>query len=152
MYGCIIGIVFINMFSSFQDKGVYPNDINHFQYRYISNEHIKETKEVSEVLKKYQDKGILFLFEQSYYYKIVNDIRIDYFDLINTGNWGYNGSEKLENALKDKRDYIFVINKFSYIDSKQTDKVALNYVLENGTLIDEVYNFQFYIIDKKEEV
>lgn len=152
MYGCVIGIVFVNLLVTFQDRGVYPNDINHFQYRYISNKHIKETKEVSDKLMKYQDRGVLFLFEQSYYYKIVNDIRIDYFDLINTGNWGYNGSKKLEKALKDKSDYVFVINKFSYIDSKQTDKVALNYVLENGTLIDEVYNFQFYIIDKKEEV
>lgn len=148
MYGCVIGIVFVNLLVTFQDRGVYPNDINHFQYRYISNKHIKETKEVSDKLMKYQDRGVLFLFEQSYYYKIVNDIRIDYFDLINTGNWGYNGSKKLEKALKDKSDYVFVINKFSYIDSKQTDKVALNYVLENGTLIDEVYNFQFYIIDK----
>ena len=151
MYGCVVGIVFINLMVIFQDKGVYPNNINHFEYRYISNKHIKETNEVSDKLMKYQDKGVLFLFEQSYYYKIVNDIRIDYFDLINTGNWGYNGSKKLEKALKEKKDYVFVINKYSYVDSKQTDKVALNYVLENGTKIDEIYNFWFYIIEDKEK-
>ena len=150
MYGCIGGIVLVNLLVTFQDKGVYPNNINHFEYRYISNKHIKETKEVSNKLMKYQERGVLFLFEQSYYYKIVNDLKIDYFDLINTGNWGYDGSKKLEKALKDKKDYVFVINKYSYIDAKQTDKVALNYVLENGTKIDEVYNFEFYVIDKKD--
>ena len=93
----------------------------------------------------------MFLFEQSYYYKIVNDLKIDYFDLINTGNWGYGGSKKLEKALKEKKDYVFVINKYSYVDSKQTDKVALNYVLENGTKIDEIYNFGFYIIEDKDK-
>ena len=151
MYGCVVGIVFINLMVIFQDKGVYPNNINHFEYRYISNKHIKETNEVSDKLMKYQDKGVLFLFEQSYYYKIVNDLKIDYFDLINTGNWGYGGSKKLEKALKEKKDYVFVINKYSYVDSKQTDKVALNYVLENGTKIDEIYNFCFYIIEDKDK-
>ena len=151
MYGCVVGIVFINLMVTFQDKGVYPNNINHFEYRYISNKHIKETNKVSDKLMKYQDKGVLFLFEQSYYYKIVNDLKIDYFDLINTGNWGYGGSKKLEKALKEKKDYVFVINKYSYVDSKQTDKVALNYVLENGTKIDEIYNFWFYIIEDKDK-
>ena len=47
MYGCIGGIVLVNLLVTFQDKGVYPNNINHFEYRYISNKHIKETKEVS---------------------------------------------------------------------------------------------------------
>ena len=64
---------------------------------------------------KYQDKGVLFLFEQSYYYKIVNDLKIDYFDLINTGNWGYKGSEKLKKALIEKEDSIF--NKIDTINS-----------------------------------
>ena len=81
----------------------------------------------------------------------MNDLKIDYFDLINTGNWGYGGSKKLEKALKEKQDYVFVINKYSYVDSKQTDKVALNYVLENGTKIDEIYNFCFYIIEDKDK-
>ena len=37
------------------------------------------------------------------------DMSIDYFDLINTGNWGYDGSSKLLDALKDKDNCIFVI-------------------------------------------
>lgn len=147
MYGCLIGIVFVNGLITVESMDVYPNDINHFEYRYMSEKHIKETKLVSDKLTSYSDKKVLYLFEQSYYYKILNDIPIDYFDLINTGNWGYDGSNKLYKALEENRDAVFVINKYSYVDNKQTDKTALNYVLNHGIKIDEIYNFEIYIID-----
>lgn len=149
MYGSLVGVVLVNCFVSVNSLDfTYPNDIKHFEYRFISNEHIKETKEVSKKLEEYSDKNVLFLFEQSYYYKILNDIPIDYFDLINTGNWGYDGSNKLYKALEENKSSVFVINRYSYMGSKQTDKTALNYVLDNGTKIDEIYNFEFYIIEE----
>ena len=148
MYGSLIGLVFVNTFTSIgESKFIYPNDIKYFQYRFISDKHIKETHEVVNKLNEYKDRGMLLLFEQSYYYKMVMDIDINYFDLINTGNWGYNGSKKLYKALEENKDKVFVINKFSYKGSKQTDKTALNYVLNNGTKVDEIYNFEFYIIE-----
>lgn len=152
MYGSLIGLVLVNTFISIgESKFIYPNDIKYFQYRFISDKHIKETHEVVNKLNEYKDKGMLLLFEQSYYYKMVMDIDINYFDLINTGNWGYNGSKKLYKALEDNKDKIFVINKFSYKGSKQTDKTALNYVLNNGTKVDEIYNFEFYIIESDKD-
>lgn len=147
MYGCLGGLVIINMISSIDGSFTYPNDIKHFQFRYISDEHIKETKEVSNALLKYKDKNVIFLFEQSYYYKILNDIPINYFDLINTGNWGFDGSKKLYNKLEENKESVFVINRYSYVGTNQSDKTALNYVLDNGTKIDEIYNFEFYIIE-----
>ena len=147
MYGCLGGLVIINMISSIDGSFTYPNDIKHFQFRYISNEHIKETKEVSNALLKYKDKNVILLFEQSYYYKILNDIPINYFDLINTGNWGFDGSKKLYNKLEENKESVFVINRYSYVGTNQSDKTALNYVLDNGTKIDEIYNFEFYIIE-----
>ena len=148
MYGSVAGISVVNFLSSVKFPVVYPNDIKHFEYRYISNKHLEETKVVSEKLKKYDDREVLFLFEQSYYYKILNDIPINYFDLINTGNWGYDGSNKLFKALKQKKDSIFVINKNSYVDNKQTDRGALKYVLDNGKKIDEIHGFEFYVIEE----
>lgn len=145
LYGSMIGIVFINLIVSVDGDMVYPNSIRHFEYRYISSKHIKETQLVSEKLKDYSDKELLLLFEQSYYYKISNDFPINHFDLINTGNWGYKGSEKLLKELKKKKDAVFVINRLSYEGTRQTDKTALNYVLKNCKKIDEIYGFEFYI-------
>lgn len=145
LYGSMIGIVFINLIVSVDGDMVYPNSIKHFEYRYISSKHIKETQLVSEKLKDYSDRELLLLFEQSYYYKISNDFPINHFDLINTGNWGYKGSEKLLKELKKKKDAVFVINRLSYEGTRQTDKTALNYVLKNCKKIDEIYGFEFYI-------
>ncbi len=145
MYGSMLGIVIVNFMVGIDGTITYPNPIKHFEYRYISDAHIKETKEVNKVLKKYSDRELLLLFEQSYYYKILNDWDINYFDLINTGNWGYNGSKKLRSELKKKDEAVFVINRKSYEGTRQTDKTALKYVLDNCTKIDEIYGFEFYI-------
>ena len=147
LYGCMLGITFINFSSSVKFPITYPNNVKHFEYRYISNKHLEETKVVSEKLTSYKDMEVIYLFEQSYYYKILNDLPITYFDLINTGNWGYDGSSKLLDALKDKDNCIFVINKISFEGTRQSDKTALNYVLLNGKKIDEIYDFEFYIIE-----
>lgn len=147
LYGCMLGITFINFSSSVKFPITYPNNVKHFEYRYISNKHLEETKVVSEKLTSYKDREVIYLFEQSYYYKILNDLPITYFDLINTGNWGYDGSSKLLDALKDKENCIFVINKISFEGTRQSDKTALNYVLLNGKKIDEIYDFEFYIIE-----
>lgn len=147
LYGCMLGITFINFSSSVKFPITYPNNVKHFEYRYISNKHLEETKVVSEKLTSYKDREVIYLFEQSYYYKILNDLPITYFDLINTGNWGYDGSSKLLDALKDKDNCIFVINKISFEGTRQSDKTALNYVLLNGKKIDEIYDFEFYIIE-----
>ena len=147
LYGCMLGITFINFSSSVKFPITYPNNVKHFEYRYISNKHLEETKVVSEKLTSYKDREVIYLFEQSYYYKILNDLPITYFDLINTGNWGYDGSSKLLDTLKDKDNCIFVINKISFEGTRQSDKTALNYVLLNGKKIDEIYDFEFYIIE-----
>jgi len=147
LYGCMLGITFINFSSSVKFPITYPNNVKHFEYRYISNKHLEETKVVSEKLTSYKDREVIYLFEQSYYYKILNDLPITYFDLINTGNWGYDGSSKLLDALKDKDNCVFVINKISFEGTRQSDKTALNYVLLNGKKIDEIYDFEFYIIE-----
>lgn len=147
LYGCMLGITFINFSSSVKFPITYPNNVKHFEYRYISNKHLEETKVVSEKLTSYKDREVIYLFEQSYYYKILNDLPITYFDLINTGNWGYDGSSKLLDALKNKDNCIFVINKISFEGTRQSDKTALNYVLLNGKKIDEIYDFEFYIIE-----
>ncbi len=142
--GFLLGMNLLCLKKEVKDGLNFPNSINHFEYRYISKEHEKETKQVVKAIKKYKDKKVLCLFEQSYYYKIVMDEKVNYFDLINTGNWGYNGSEKLKKALEKEKNSIFVINKDSFIDNKQTDKVALNYVLDNGKKIEQIYGFEFY--------
>lgn len=145
MWGSMLGFLVVNFFAGIDGKIIYPNPINHFEYKYISGAHIKETQIVSDKIMEYSDKELILLFEQSYYYKIVNDLKINYYDLINTGNWGYNGSKKLLKGLENKKNAIFVINRNSYKGTRQTDKTALKFVLKNCKKIDEIYGFEFYV-------
>lgn len=150
-YGSMTGMGLLNFFMVVERPIIYPNNVNHFEYRFIADRFTDETKLVSDKLTSFGDKEVIYLFEQAYYYKIVNDIDINYFDLINTGNWGYNGSEKLLNALEEKEDAIFVINRLSYARDKQTDRVALEFVGKYCVKIDEVLNYEFYEIKKSKK-
>ena len=150
-YGSMIGMGLLNFFMVVERPIIYPNNVNHFEYRFIVDRHIDETKLVSDKLTSFGDKEVIYLFEQAYYYKIVNDIDINYFDLINTGNWGYNGSEKLLNTLKEKEDAIFVVNRLSYAKDKQTDRVALEFVEKYCVKIDEFLNYEFYKMKKSKK-
>ena len=128
------------------NKFIYPNNINHFEYRNISEEDIKLTKIVSDFIKENKNKKIIFLNSNAYYFRLVNDMKIDYLDLINTGNWGYNGSEKLLKEIKKNKNALFLVNKNEMKDIYQTDKNALKYVLKNGRKIKSIQIYDVYKI------
>ena len=81
-----------------------------------------------------------------YYFKIVNGYPISYLDLINVGNWGYNGSYKLLKEIKAKDDYIFLIDRDELKRGRQTDKQAIRYIMEHGKKINTIDIYDVYII------
>ncbi len=123
----------------------YPNDINHFEYRRLTNDDVSFTKEVSKFIKKNKAKKIIFINANGYYFKLVNDIEINYLDLINTGNWGFNGSQKLLKEIKKNKDAIFIVTRGNDRDY-QTDLKAKKYILENGKKINTLRIYDAYIL------
>ena len=80
-----------------------------------------------------------------YYFKIIQDERLDYLDLINTGNYGYHGSQKLmEKIQKLGQDTVFFVLRDEENSGKQTDQEVIHYILKNGTKIDENHLFLVY--------
>lgn len=141
--GIIIGLLLININYSKDNKFIYPNQIKYFEYRYLSNSYINFTNNINKLINKYKDKEIIFISIDGYYFKIINDIEINYFDLINSGNWGYNGSYNLLEKIKNKKDSIFFVNKGD-LNNNQTDKKVLEYVIKNGKVIEEKNNYLIY--------
>ena len=92
------------------------------------------------------DKKIIFLSADGYYFRLINDMKIGYIDLINKGNWGYRGSKKLLNYIKKNDDAIFFVDETELGKNKQTDQAVLEYVMENGHLINEVENYKIYVL------
>ncbi len=141
--GIIIGLLLININYSKDNKFIYPNQIKYFEYRYLSNSYINFTNNINKLINKYKDKEIIFISIDGYYFKIINNIEINYFDLINSGNWGYNGSYNLLEKIKNKKDSIFFVNKGD-LNNNQTDKKVLEYVIKNGKVIEEKNNYLIY--------
>ena len=144
-------IVIIQSIVIFNDrinsKILYPNNIKYFEYRLIEKENIKITHDVNNFIDKNNYNKFIFLDSNSFYFKIINDHNIEYLDLLNTGNWGYNGTSKLLNEIKTKKDYVFFIDKEELKRGKQTDKMAIKYVMDNGKKIDSISFYDVYILD-----
>lgn len=146
----IVSVVFLGIMTLNFNEGIplknYPNDLKHFNYRFVNNDSYLFTKEVSDYLSKNKDKKIIILSANAYYFKIVNDIDCNYLDLINRGNWGYGGSKKILKAIKKeaKEGAIFLLNEDELAKISQTDSEALRYVMKNGKKIGSIRIYDLY--------
>ena len=87
----------------------------------------------------------MFIGPSAYYFKLINNIKINNIDLINTGNYGYNGSNKLLNRVKHlSKDYVFFVEKDEIDSRKQTDQNLYNYIIKNYKKIDEISDYDIY--------
>ena len=127
-------------------KVIYPNNIKYFEYRYLTGKYIQFSDSINQLIEKYDDKEIIFLSADGYYFNIINDLKIDYLDLINTGSWGYTGSETLLNVIKKKENCVFFVDKEEIGSNKQTDQNVLRYVIENGVILEKKGNYLIYEI------
>ena len=139
------------MFKTHYDgyKIVYPNKINHFEYRMIRSDSIKFTDDILGYIKKNNDKDYIFVVSGAYYFRLVTDTKIGYLDLINYGNFGYNGSNKIIKMIKERKkdNSIFIISKYDLNDGCQIDKEVINYIMNNGRKIDSVQVYDFYVLE-----
>ncbi len=127
--------------------GYYPNDISHFEYRYLTKEHITQTKNTLNLMKKYHNK-VIFVGPNGYYYKIILNKKMNSLDLINTGNWGYHGSDKLLKKVKSlDKDYVFFVSGDEFGLGKQTDQQLIAYIIEKGIKIEEEYSYSVYRLE-----
>ena len=141
-----IGLLSIYIIKSDFNIKYYPNKLNLFEYRYISNKNIKSTNEVIKYMNKYNNK-VMFIGPNAYYYKLITKQKINDLDLINTGNFGYNGSSKLLNRVKSlPKDYVFFVKKDEFGKGKQTDQKLIKYIIKNYKKIDEIYLYDIYRI------
>ena len=139
-----IGLLSIYIIKSNFNIKYYPNKLYLFEYRYISEDNIKGSKEVIKYMNKYNNK-VMFIGPDAYYFKLITKQKINDLDLINTGNFGYNGSNKLLNRVKAlSKDYVFFIKKSELGYGKQTDQNIYKYIINNYKKIDEISNYYIY--------
>lgn len=59
------------------------------------------------------DREVIYFMRgsENYYYKIINNKKINYFDLPNYGNYGYNGIEKMKNKITETKNVYYVLDR-----------------------------------------
>ncbi len=96
-------------------KDMVITSYHNFEITITSRRYINNVFELNEYLDN-KDCNVIYLLRgsENYFYKIINDKEIDYFDLPNYGNYGYDGVNKILNRLRKISDAIFVIDKSLY--------------------------------------
>ena len=139
----------LNVYSRFNDiKIIYPNRLNHFEYRFIDKDSIDFTNEVLDYMEDNKEHEFVFLNANAYFFRIIRDEKITYTDLINQGNWGYNSNKKILNVLSKKKDAIFFVQKDDLAIISQTNKDIIKYVLNNGKKIDNIRIYDVYVLER----
>lgn len=149
---CSIGLIVASVVFSFTtvtnfDIDSYPNRINNFEFRYIKTNNLKTINKVQNKIREYGIDNIVFIgCSESYMLKIMNDKKIEYTDLLNNANWGYNSHNKQINYIKKNKNKIYFVDEI-YLNPEvglQLDSDTVKYIVENAKKIDKVNPYNIY--------
>ena len=112
----------------------------------------KEYSDTSKKLLKYTDsldKEVIFFMRgsENYFYKIINNKKLNYFDLPNYGNYGYNGVNKMMKKINKKHNVYFVIDKELIVnenDNQQYIKELGQEVIKKSELVKTIGLYEIY--------
>ncbi len=95
------------------------------------------------------DKKVIFFMRgsENFFYKITCDKKLNYYDLPNYGNYGYNGIEKIKNRIKNEHDCYFVIDRVlvkNNSSEQQYIKELGQYVIKHSRLIKSIGLYDIY--------
>ncbi len=112
----------------------------------------KDYSDTSKKLLKYTDgldKEVIFFMRgsENYFYKIINNKKLNYFDLPNYGNYGYNGVNKMIKKINKKHNVYFVIDKELVVnenDNQQYIKELGQEVIKKSELVKTIELYEIY--------
>lgn len=98
-------------------------DVNNFSYYLIAEDSEYSFHQTVKLYNKHKvgDTSPIFLGTQSIYFTIINNERVDYFDVLNRGNFGYDGTNKMIEKVKKMKNQVFIINMVKYNEAKGVD-------------------------------
>lgn len=150
-FNCFLFSLFLPLFwffKSYDLKSLKFTNFNHFEGKVMSLYVMNQIENINNYIKDNKEQNIIILGSNAYFFKITNDLDINYYDLLNYGNHGYNGTEKLINMIKEEKDPIFIINIFEYEDNsndrQQINKDVMKYVLDNYEEVDVIEGYHIY--------
>ena len=145
----IIVSIFIFSYLSYLLKPVFSTKIPKFQYTLNSSYDYQRALDNFKFFDKFERKLILSYGSTQYMvqYDISRDHPITYFDVLMYGNYGYRGSYKMIERVKEMKDVYILVDMASYHDFSlynQFDKVVVDYVIKHYKKVDSWRDFNVY--------
>lgn len=145
-------IVSFTLFSSFEFslnyEPVFTSKFKHFEYTLNFKKAYENNIQVIDFINQYNNPIILSYFTMQY--DIINDNKLDYYDIFMYGNFGFDGVNKMIASIKKMHDQTIIVSKNDY-DKKdkysQFAKKIADYVMENGNLIESKYGYEVYYME-----
>ena len=148
---CLFSCLFSVVWCYFVNGKTFPNlvKLDNFGYIVMYDNNYKEIKMLVDYFDKHDNT--IILSENSYVVKVAADRDIDYFDLLNKGNHGYNGTEKVIKKFDEYDDTFIILNIEAYNKfnlRQQINKEVMKYVMDNYEKVGEL-DERYYIYYKK---
>lgn len=145
-------VILISVFSIYElkiEKKIINLNSEHFKYRVTYN--IYNLDEIKTYLNSVDN--VYIINEFAYLYKLHADIPITKYDLLNNGNLGKNGEEKIINDFEkicknNPCSFLLLENEYDQKRS-QTNKKIYNYVKKNYQYNNSIGNYSIYKNDVK---
>ncbi len=143
-------------FTTYQGKINYPNHYNNFNARLLYDKNGEDyiRDQIIKYIEENRDKEIVFLASDAYFYKITCNLDITYFDLINKGNHGYNGTLKIKRRLDQlKKGTILIIDTNETYSKRSNASIQFNReIAKYGIKIShKIENIAGYTIYEKDD-
>lgn len=93
------------------------------------------------------DKVFLLRGSENYMFKIMNNMKITYYDLPNHGNYGYNGEEKIIKEISNMYNKLFIVDSELCKDEEKFQQYICEFkeeAIANSKLIKTIGNYQVY--------
>ena len=136
-------VVLLNYFPN-----ISVSNKNHFHFVINDKKYNDNVDSLIDYVKSTNSNIVYFMRgSENYYYKIINDERIDYFDLPNYGNYGYNGIDKMKNKIDKISNSYFIIDSElinNSDSSQQYIKELGKYLIEKSKYVKKIGLYNIY--------
>lgn len=155
-YICFLGIVLVSMvsiFNLFLSDGEYFLHIHNFDYLYVNKESRDAFNKLNKLYLKYSDEyNVNVLSSKGVLVKIINEEKLDYYMVPLNGNFGYNGTIKMINKVKNESENYYIVDMNEYRERKayggQFATDLCDYIIDNSQLVEETKNYNVYFYSK----
>lgn len=145
MFIIVLSLIWTFIAFNFKDCSFY--NFHNYPLRYIEYSNRNDFIKINKYASKTSKNVVLFsIGTENYFYKIINDLDITYFDLPNYGNYGYDSYNMMSKRFDDLEDSLVLINKnnLEERDGKQYYKELARYVIDNYEYVESVAGYEVY--------